>query len=559
MPSIRTLATFVWFYVAVHCPAQELLWTALGQPNRSTLGTRLSVIGDVDHDGYEDLVTQGGFRMPNGVDQLSFLSGRDGRLLRIYAAPTWEGGFLGLFPAGDMDADGTRDYVVTFGDNVNLNRRVQVRSGLDDRLIWEVVYSMDSAFGLGAAGDLDLDGDSRPDLVVTDERAFSGRGGVFAYSNQRQLLYTRAGTAELNFSRAIAKVGDVDGDRCDDFVVGSFGSGPEFRGQAALVSGRTGTVIRAGVGELPYDILGYSVTGCGDIDQDGVPDFASGNSDFGSLRGVVRVFSGRTAEPIYTWTGGPSAPGGGNAFGVAIAGGVDVDRDGIPDVLVGAPGEWVGPGTATVGAAYLFSGRDGSVLARHVFDGQRASATQFGLYLAMIARQPGSPFGLYLIAEPGYPSGEPPWPGGGRIYCRRGAVPTVESFGVPCRGTLSTFPKIGLRSLGPSGTRVHLSGAEPGRQALLAIGFSRSSWPGGPLPTPLFPYGYPGCLALVSGEILRSATVGTTGAARGYAYVDLPLPVAVPPGTLPVYGQWFCSGSGTTAPGGVSDALRWYH
>jgi hypothetical protein len=113
-----------------------------------------------------------------------------------------------------------------------------------------------------------------------------------------------------------------------------------------------------------------------------------------------------------------------------------------------------------------------------------------------------------------------------------------------------------MRDLGTLGVRIHLSGAEPGRTALLALGLSSTSWAGQPLPLALDPVGLPGCLLYTSVEVLTPVLVGTAGVAAGYASVEVPLPL-LNPGTVTLHGQWlvpWASGGAKT-----SDALRWRH
>ena len=94
--------------------------------------------------------------------------------------------------------------------------------------------------------------------------------------------------------------------------------------------------------------------------------------------------------------------------------------------------------------------------------------------------------------------------------------------------------------------------AAPSGPAVLLVGLSRNSWGSIPLPLSLYPWGYPGCLLFTSVEV---ALVTKTGS-NGFASLDLPLPLSKT-GPLTLYSQWLSMGTGTTAPGGVSDALTW--
>jgi hypothetical protein len=103
-----------------------------------------------------------------------------------------------------------------------------------------------------------------------------------------------------------------------------------------------------------------------------VPDLLVGSpravTSVGGPDGVVELRSGRHlatglgAAVLRTWQGAPNVSLQRSRFGHAVAGGSDVDRDGVPDVVVGSPGDDQGGfdgGTVTV-----FSGATGGVLAR---------------------------------------------------------------------------------------------------------------------------------------------------------------------------------------------------
>ncbi len=109
---------------------------------------------------------------------------------------------------------------------------------------------------------------------------------------------------------------------------------------------------------------GDSVVGLGDVDGDGLPDFATGapwHSNNTANPGHVYVCKGSTAELLYTLTG----QFGGDDFGTAVANAGDVDGDGVNDILVGAP-DFVSTGGhdsgSTPGFVEVHSGATGALL-----------------------------------------------------------------------------------------------------------------------------------------------------------------------------------------------------
>ena len=96
------------------------------------------------------------------------------------------------------------------------------------------------------------------------------------------------------------------------------------------------------------------VTIAGDINSDGFPDILVGAPLASSIGkpacGAAVLISGATGETLKIWYG--DKPGA--FFGASVAGVDDVDRNGFRDIIVGAPGTWLdGP---KVGAAHVFSG-----------------------------------------------------------------------------------------------------------------------------------------------------------------------------------------------------------
>ncbi|MDP6962986.1 MAG: FG-GAP-like repeat-containing protein, partial [Planctomycetota bacterium] len=92
----------------------------------------------------------------------------------------------------------------------------------------------------------------------------------------------------------------------------------------------------------------------GDIDSDGYPEIIVGapkaSANGKQNCGAVALVSGRNGKTLKLWLGKSS----GSFFGSSVAGVDDVDRNGFKDVAIGAPGTWYnGPNT---GAAYVFSG-----------------------------------------------------------------------------------------------------------------------------------------------------------------------------------------------------------
>lgn len=189
--------------------------------------------------------------------------------------------------------------------------------------------------------------------------------------------------AERLAAAAIAgRGGDLDGDRVPDFFVGQ----PQYDTANASNAGRVWAISGA-TGDVAYRIdapvpqqdakVGFFISVLGDVDGDGTSDVAAGTDaqDVGGNadQGAAWVFSGATGDRLYRLDNPAPQPGG--RFGSRIGRAGDVTGDGIPDVLVGASGNDtpVGCGQQSPlpaschkdqGQAFLFDGRDGSMLRR---------------------------------------------------------------------------------------------------------------------------------------------------------------------------------------------------
>jgi len=352
-----------------------------GEAAGDEFGYSVSGAGDVNKDGYHDVIVGSHDNDAGGTDA--------GRAYIYYGGPNMDstadvvltgaatGDFFGysVSGAGDVNKDGYDDVIVgAYGNDAGgttAGRAYIYYSGPSMDSVADVILTGAAAgdyFGWSVSGAGDVNKDSYDDVIVgapLNDGGGTKKGRAYVYyggasmDSTADVVLTGEGSDD-SFGYSVSGAGDVNDDGSDDVVIGAgrnddnganAGKAYVYCGGALMDSSSDASFKGVAAG----DLLGWSVSGAGDVNKDGFDDIILGahlNSAGGTWAGQAYIcYGGKNLDNTTdaTFTGAAADDRLGNS--VSSAG--DMNNDGYDDVVVGAYDN-DGGGTDS-GRAYVFS------------------------------------------------------------------------------------------------------------------------------------------------------------------------------------------------------------
>jgi hypothetical protein len=355
-----------------------------GGANGNAFGFHVSSAGDINGDGYSDVIT-GEQNLTNTFTNEGAVRVYYGSVTGIPATPGWsyfggqESAIMGRSSAtaGDLNGDGYSDIIIgsdSYDDGGNANEGVVLAfygsaTGLPSTPSYTLNKTdvANAAFGVCVSPAGDVNGDGYSDIIV-GASFYNGLGGAFAFYGRPNGLSANSNwNYEVNEADAqmgeVSTAGDVNGDGYGDVLVAieDYDGGVNPDEMAVLVFYGTVNGLPAApnwtytFGAAPILGISLAASGIGDVNGDGYADIMvglpfnfNGQVSEGQCWAFYGSATGLSTAPNWSFESNVSS----SNTGVSVSAAGDVNGDGYGDAMIGASGN---NGTVN-GRSFIFYG-----------------------------------------------------------------------------------------------------------------------------------------------------------------------------------------------------------
>jgi hypothetical protein len=364
------LIFFSLTFLRTQVSAFELLATVVGEADSDQFGISVSSAGDVNQDGYHDIIV--------GADANDEAGSSAGKVYIFFGGPNMHtipgvtilgrpGEFFGVSVsgAGDVNQDGYDDVII----GAHFNSELATRAGRAavyfggspmDTIADVVMYGENALdyFGISVSSAGDVNHDDYGDVIVGaykyDSQTMDNVGRVYIYFGGESMdsipdvIITGTNDGE-RFGRSVSCAGNVNNDLYDDVVVGaySYDEGTQINlGRAYIFLGGSPMDTVPDVmmtGGTDNEYFGWSVSDARDINHDNYDDVIAGAYGYtygdSTNAGKIYLFYGGSPmdnSPDFVADAGRAQA---DHFGFSVSSAGDINSDSYDDFLVGANGD----------------------------------------------------------------------------------------------------------------------------------------------------------------------------------------------------------------------------
>jgi hypothetical protein len=337
-------------------------------PGEGSFGTILDSNQDFNGDGFKDLLASS----PDSDVAYLYLGGDPfptSASIKFTGASSNSQFSIGCRFAGDVNKDGYADLIISASQT---GRAYLILGGSSTPTPYSVAavnartitFTPESgvnvnSFGTTVAGVGDVNKDGFDDFVISHYTLDAGKGAcylVFGGNNLQSISVSDLGSGGIkilpsfteNFGWLVSAAGDINKDGFADFLVTSktrervylFYGGASLTSFTATPGSFSGVTFPSPSGSYYF---GYGISRAGDFNGDGFDDLLISDASYPTPT-VYVVYGGTSLPSIFNMNTFASSAGvrltlsANDITGNSLAGGVDYNKDGYDDILIGTGG-----------------------------------------------------------------------------------------------------------------------------------------------------------------------------------------------------------------------------